>query len=101
MAAKMASERYTINMMDKPGGLVHFKVNSKYMPMEETIKFGEEYTMTFPGMGEYRCIDTLCGDTIVNVSKGPKYTTKSWSKFGNNFVVMVSDRNHIKCIYIS
>ena len=78
-----------MNVSEKPGGLNRFKVDSKFFPMDETFRFGEEYTLDLPEMGLYRCIDTLLGDTIHTVSKGPKFTTTSTTKFTDNFVIMV------------
>ena len=107
MVAKMASEKSSYTMTELPGGLIRCQVDSKYMPIDDTFKLGEEFTMDFPGMGKHTCIETLVGDTLVNVSKGPKFTSKSWTKFGENFVVTVSVKiscccfsNNTLCIII-
>ena len=89
MASKMANEKYEWEVHEKPGGLIHYKTDSQFMPMDQVMKFDEEYTVDMPGLGEYRILETMMGDTCMSVSKGPKFTVNAWTKWSDNFVVMV------------
>jgi hypothetical protein len=74
-------------------GRVLITHESATMPaVEVAFRFGEtfDYAGMF-GLGDtFRVVETLRGDTIEAVLKGPRFTLRNYFKFTQNFVIAVS-----------
>ena len=88
VVSKIITEFDARLILGEKDGYVTCKYNSKYMPMNFAFKYGEEFTMSYPGVpGTYKCLETRMGDTYINVSKGPKFTTRTVGKITDNYLV--------------
>ena len=88
MIPNMINEFDARLVIGEKDGFITCKYNSKYWPMDFTFKYGEEFTMTFPGLpGSYKVIETREGDKYTTIMKGPKFTTRAVGKITDNFLI--------------
>ncbi len=92
MIDKMVNDFDARLTLSEKDGYVCSNYESKVFPFNVRYKWDEEFTMTLPGLGTYRCTESLKGSTFTSVSKGPKFTTHSVGYLTDNFLVQ---ENHI------
>ncbi len=90
----MANENTArLEYIDEGDGFVRCKVTSKYIPMDVTAKWNEEFEhcLTMGGVTQkYKCLVTKEGDTIIDIWKNDKFTVCTTVKFTGCWAIFVS-----------
>ena len=83
-----------VEWIDHGNGWAQAIYDSKYMPLNVSWKWDEEFEHTLPVPGgpgqKYKMLMSRDKDTIIDIWKGEKFTMRTIIKFTGEWVIVVS-----------